>query len=109
VGVRDSRPLGSGMVSSAFFFCRRKKYCDNGGMAFAHHPALGSGMDSSASDRDGEVKDPARLRARRGALFLVAAEQVQARDQRSPPSKWRGPGRQTSTRSAVPQPSERVR
>jgi len=47
VGVRDSRPLGSGMDSSAFCIAR-EKYCHNGGMAFGHHPASALGMDSSA-------------------------------------------------------------
>jgi hypothetical protein len=32
-------PLVSGMDSSGFFFCSREKYCHNGGIAFAHHPA----------------------------------------------------------------------
>jgi len=33
-GVQNSRPLGSGMVSSAYgIFCSREKYCQKGGMA----------------------------------------------------------------------------
>jgi hypothetical protein len=35
-GVRDPRPLGAGMGSSAFFR-RCTKYCHDGGMAFASH------------------------------------------------------------------------
>jgi hypothetical protein len=47
LGVHDSRPLGSGMDTSAFLFFRSgKKYCHDGGMALAH-PHHGVGLPGS--------------------------------------------------------------
>jgi hypothetical protein len=38
-GIRGPRPLGAAMVS--FCFAHPRKYCHNGGMAFAHHHGVG--------------------------------------------------------------------